>query len=625
MSDASMLPYIAAMLERGDLAGAAQQIKPVLRDNPRNFDVLHVAGVIEMHSGGTDEAVRLLKRAVKIFNGSAEAFTHLGVALAERGLAQQAIIEFDRALKLNPDLIVAHYNRARALSACGARTSAISGYEKLLELVPAHADALNNLASCHLQMRSYGKAAETFASLRALNPDYDFATGSELYARMQLCDWDQFDALSAQVLADADAGKMTAYPFQLLALPSTPAQQLRAARNFIAKTHPQQPALAPARAYAHKKLRVAYVSGDFHEHATAWLTAGVFEQHDKSRFETFGISHGPDDGSKTRGRMKKAFDRFIDISGLNDADAANRLREMQIDIAVDLKGLTADARTDIFAKRPAPLQVAWLGYPGTSGMGYMDYVIADDCVIPAGAEGDFSEAVVRMPHCYQPNDSSRMIGTMPMQRSDYGLPEKSLVFCSFNNSFKITPDVFCIWMRLLQATPDSVIWLYASDETIQANLKREAQKHGVNPARLVFARHEEISRHLARHRLADLFLDTFHYNAHTTASDALWTGLPVLTCAGTAFAGRVAASLLHAVDLPDLVTHSAREYEAAALALAHDPARLCAMRQSLSKHRLSASLFDTARFCRALETAFEKMQAIKVEGGAATGFYVSVN
>src|SRR5262249_39339191 len=341
------------------------------------------------------------------------------------------------------------------------------------------------------------------------------------------------------------------------------------------------------------RIKIAYLSADFHRHATAYLMAELFERHDRARFELIGVSFGPDDRSDMRARLVSAFDRFVDVRAKSDAEVARLLSELKVDIAVDLKGYTQDCRPRILAHRPVPIQVNYLGFPGTMGADFIDYVIADEVVLPFDQQPFYSERIVHLPDCYQPNDRRRQIAGRTPARTEVGLPERGFIFCSFNNNWKIAPEVFDVWMRLLKAIGGSVLWLLRGNATAEQNLRKEAAARGVDPERLVFAPRIKLEDHLARHRLADLFLDTLPCNAHTTASDAFWAGLPVVTCRGKAFAGRVAASLLHAIGLPELVTSNMADYEALALTLACDPARLRDIKAKLARNRDTAPLFDT--------------------------------
>jgi predicted O-linked N-acetylglucosamine transferase (SPINDLY family) len=412
-------------------------------------------------------------------------------------------------------------------------------------------------------------------------------------------------------------------PFTLLALTDDQALQLKCAQNYIAESLAAAPALLRKDGRAHRdRLRIAYLSADFQAHATAYLIAELIERHDRSRFEVHAVSFGRDDGSEMRRRLVAGFDRFHDVRARGDEAAAKLIEELAIDIAIDLKGYTQDARPEILRYRPAPIQASYLGFPGTMGGDFIDYIIADAIVLPFAEQRFYPERIVHLPDCYQPNDRQRRIAEATPCRADAGLPEKGFVFCSFNNNHKITPEVFAVWMRLLGKVPQSALWLLRDNSAAEQNLRWQAQAHGVAPGRLVFADRVALDAHLARHRLADLFLDTLPYNAHTTASDALWAGLPVLTCAGESFAGRVAASLLQAIGLPELVCDSLADYEALALKLATDPAMLASLRQKLSENRATTALFDADRTRRHIEAAYRKMWDIFQAGGAPQSFAV---
>lgn len=374
--------------------------------------------------------------------------------------------------------------------------------------------------------------------------------------------------------------------------------------------------------YDNPRIRVGYLSGEFRQQATAVLITELFELHDKSRFELFAFDNGWDDASELRGRIKRAFHEIVDISRLADVEAAAAIRQRRIDILVNLNGYFGHGRQGVFSYKPSPVQVNYLGFPGTIGADYIDYIIADRHVIPPGHEAHYTEQVVYLPDTYQVNDSKRKISDDTPARAEAKLPEKGFVFCCFNNNYKITPDIFALWMRLLRKVEGSVLWLLEDNAAVPSNLRREAESQGVAIERIVFAKRAQLDQHLARHRLADLFLDTLPYNAHTTASDALWTGLPLLTCQGTTFPGRVAASLLHAVGLPELITYSAQEYEARALELAAAPARLAEIRTKLMRNRTRRPLFDADRFRRQLESAYMMMWNRQVRGEPSAGFAV---
>jgi predicted O-linked N-acetylglucosamine transferase (SPINDLY family) len=412
-------------------------------------------------------------------------------------------------------------------------------------------------------------------------------------------------------------------PFVLLGLSGDPALQLQCARNYRAHRIPALPApLWNGEHWTHDKIRVAYLSADFKTHATAFLMAELFERHDRERFEWHAMSFGIDDGSETRARLVAAFDRFHDVRGMSNAEAARLIRGLEIDIAVDLKGYTQDARPEILAHRPAPVAAAYLGYPGTMGAPFIDAIIGDAIVTPFEHQPHFTEQIVQLPHSYQVNDTRRRIAERAPTRVEAGLPDQSFVFCSFNNNWKIAPEVFDVWMRLLLATPGSVLWLLRDNDAAGRNLRAEAARRDVDPARLIFAERLLPEEHLARHRLADLFLDTLPCNAHTTASDALWAGLPVLTCPAGAFAGRVAASLVQAAGLPELIAPDLAAYEALALGLAREPAALAEIKAKLARNRDACPLFDAARSARHIEAAYTTMWQTWQRGEPPSSFRV---
>jgi predicted O-linked N-acetylglucosamine transferase (SPINDLY family) len=536
----------------------------------------------------------------------------------------EALTAYQRVLSLQPDHAEALNGRGIVLQALGQPEQALASYDRALQLRPAYSDALNNRATALRDLRRYQDAASCFRQLLQVAPDYGYALGALLHAQLHCCDWDGYSQNAEIVVVSAAAGKRADLPFSFLAACDSSAAQLQCARGFVADRCP--PAATPVwrgERYVHDRIRVAYLSADFHAHATSYLMAELFERHNRERFEITAISFGPEDGSTLRARLRRAFDRFIDVRSMSDADVARLLRGLEIDIAVDLKGFTIDSRLEIFAHRPAPLQVNYLGYPGTLGAPYIDYIVADQEVIPPADQQHYAERVVYLPDCYQVNDSRRAIAPRTPARTEVGLPATGFVFCCFNNNYKITPAVFDIWMRLLRQVPGSVLWLFEANEVAAGNLRREAERRGIQPHRLVFAPRLPQEEHLARQRLADLFLDTLPVNAHTTASDALWAGLPVLTCRGQAFAARVAGSLLKAVGLPQLVAETLHEYEQRALELATNPTLLAQIRAQLAASRSHSPLFDTARSCRHLESAYLTMWQRYQRGEPPAGFTVA--
>ncbi len=570
-----------------------------------------------------DEALASHQRAVQLQPGRAIGHYNLGNTLQHLELHQEAIASLDRALALQPDYPEALNNRATSLRALGRNAEALASCDAALRLRPEFTDALYNRACLLRDMQRIEDALAGFMQLLAISPGHAYAEGIRLHLQLQCCDWTDYHARVQHISSAVAEGRRVDLPFSFLAISDSPAAQLQCARTFVADRHP--PAQAPLwqpRKNRHARIRLAYVSADFHDHPMAHLMAGLFEAHDRNRFEIIGISHGPDSRGETRKRLSDAFDRFIDVRELDDLAIARLVRDLGVDIAVDRKGFTTGARTGIFALRPAPIQVNYLAYPGSMGASYIDYILADSHVIPHEQHRHYSECVVTLPDSYQANDDKRVISTATPTRSTCGLPEQGFVFCCFNNSHKISPDVFDSWMRLLAKVDGSVLWLFESSAVAARNLRREAALRGIEPMRLHFAPPLPQAEHLARLKCADLFLDTLPYNAHTTASDALWAGVPVLTRIGSTFAGRVAASLLHAISLPELVTTSVEDYETLALALATDPGKLATLKAKLARNRNTASLFDTRRFCRHLEAAFDTMWHRHVGGQPPASFSV---
>ncbi|HWY65877.1 MAG TPA: hypothetical protein VNX61_11750, partial [Rhizomicrobium sp.] len=461
-----------------------------------------------------------------------------------------------------------------------------------------------------------------FEKARALAPDHPYILGGLAGAVLGGCDLDRWPGFQARVTAAVRDGSAVIVPLDFLPFCEDGALRRRCSEAFIADRvpHPSGP-LWTGGQYGHDRIRVAYLSADFRQHATTELIAGLIEAHDRTQFEIGAVSFGRDDGSAMRARLVTAFDWFEDVRQKSDADVAKWLRDREIDIAIDLKGHTQESRPGILAHRPCPVQVNYLGYPGTLGAPWLDYILADARVLPFDQQDFYSEKIVHLPHCYQVNDSTRAIAETPT-RAEAGLPSQGFVFCCFNAAWKITPVLFDAWMRLLAGVPGSVSWLLDDNATAKRHLAAAATARGVDPSRLIFAPRLPPAAHLARHRLADLFLDTIPYNAHTTASDALWAGLPVLSLLGTQFDGRVAASLLETMGLPELVTHSVEDYEALALALAHNPQQLQSLRTRLEANRRTSPLYDTDRFRRALETAYRRIIETSRAGHAPESFTV---
>jgi protein O-GlcNAc transferase len=556
----------------------------------------------------SEDALASCDKAIALMPTSALAHDNRGSALLDLKRPEEALASYDKAIALEPGYALAHSNRGKALEELERRADALASFDRAIALEPDLVLAHYNRGRALQKENRYDEAVAAYDRALALDPDLTGLKGSRLNLKMQNCDWSNFDSECDSLISNVRNGKPNSGTFVFFSIPSSSADQLQCAKLSVAREYPvsHKPIWRGER-YGHDRVRVAYLSPDFRMHATAFLVDGMFECHDRSRFETTAIACGPDDKSELRRRMEESFDRFIDAQTYSDDRIARLARELEIDIFVDLAGFTEGSRTNVFARRSAPVQVNFLCYPGTMGAPYIDYIIADRIVIPENQREFFAEKVVVLPNSYQVNDAKRAIADKTPERSEMGLPPKGFVFCCFNNNHKITPHVFDSWMRILKQVDDSVLWLLGDNARAASNLNKEAAARGVDTARLVFAKRMPPPDHLARHRLADLFLDTLPYNAHTTASDALWAGLPVVTRLGETFAGRVAASLLNAIGLPELVTTNSAAYEQMAVDLATHPEKLAAIRRKLAGNRLTAPLFDTRLFTRHIEAAYTVM------------------
>ncbi|MCS3446891.1 MULTISPECIES: tetratricopeptide repeat protein [Bradyrhizobium] len=729
-----------ALHQRGQLAAAEKIYEDILRQQPDNFDALHLLGLISAQTGRSERGVDLIRRAIRLNGNVADAHSNLGNTLRALRRFDEALASFDRAIALRQDLAPALYNRGLTLADLGRHQEALASFDRVIALAPNHADAHRNrgaalrklerleealasldraialkpndagahndrgnvlndlkrfddaLASYHrapgiagacynrgnvlIELDRLEEAVASYDKAIALQPDYAEAynnrgsalfrlrhhdaalasidksiqhkgddaaahanrgkvlsilarypealaaydkavalkpdqadiEGYRLHAKSHICDWAGFDAGCDQLIELIRTRNATTPPFLFCSVPSSTVDQLLCATRWTAKNHPPSASQRwRGERYDHDRIRIGYFSSDFCNHATSLLMAGMFECHDRSKFETVAISWSPNAPSEMRRRLEASFDRFVEVRDINDDEVADLIRQLEIDILVDLKGFTGGSRTRVLGRRPAPIQVNYLGYPGTLGAPFIDYIIAGRTVIPDHHREFYSEKVVALPNSYQANDDKRAISDRVFTRGDVGLAPTGFVFCCFNNNYKITPDMFDRWMRILGRVDGSMLWLLEANADSAANLRNEAVARGVAAERLVFAPRMSLPDHLARHRLAGLFLDSTPYNAHTTASDALWAGLPVLTILGDTFASRVAASLLHAVGLPELIAESPEAYERMAVDLATHPEKLAALRTRLAANRLAAPLFDTKRFTRHIEAAYTAM------------------
>lgn len=554
-----------------------------------------------------EEALVHHERAIALNPNYAEAYTNKGNALNRLKRFKEALDYHDRALSLKLNYVEAYTNKGVTLNELKRFDEAIAHYDKALSINPDYVEAYTNKAIILMELKRYADAVLQYRKALGLKPEIDWMAGNLLHTEMIICSWSDFEERLKVLVGKIQQDEKVASPFNLLSLSDNNLLHQQASTIYSQALYPPNNELGPIDKHSRQdKIRVGYFSADFKNHAVAILTAELFELHDKNQFEIIAFSYGADDKSLMRARLNQAFDQFIDVSAMTDVEIATLARELQIDIAVDLGGYTAESRPGIFAYRSAPMQVSYIGYLGTMGASYMDYLVADHTIVPQGSEKYYSEKIVYLPS-YQVNDRTRMISDKQFTRQELGLPETGFVFCCFNNNYKILPATFDSWMRILKAVEGSVLFLYAQNQWAEDNLKKEALARGVDSARLVFGKTIPTDEYLARYRVCDLFLDTLPYNAGTIASDALWAVLPVLTLMGQSFASRMAASLLQAIGLPDLITSSCQEYEALAINLAMQPEKLGAIREALMKNRLTTPLFDTPVFTKNLEKAYIKM------------------
>lgn len=645
-------------LRKNDVESAIRLIRAAVERDPDNPIYHGNLGNVFKDAGRPTDAIAAYRRALELRPGFAEIHNNLGYVLQASGMTEEGMGHYRKAITLRPADYRAHYNLGNALFLIGKSEEAIAAFREAAtlnpqfpntwdhlgtvlqrlgrhaeaeacfrrwtEVDPDSADAFHALALELQQQERIDEAFDCYQRAVALRPDFLPAVASALWLAQRFCDWTATAAYSGLVLRRAAEQSEAVSPFQLLSLPgASRAHLLEAARSHSATIAPMERMPQDiARFGRPSRMRVGYLSSDFHGHPIAYLTAEIFELHDRDRFEVFLFSYGPDDGSAMRQRLKAGGDHFIDVAAVSDDAAAQWIYDERIQILVDLMGYTANARPRIAACRPVPIQLNWLGFPGSMGADWIDYLIADAYIVPQEHDVDYAEKVVRLPHCYQPNDRKRPSGMAGLTRSACALSETSFVFCCFNQSYKIEPNLFAIWMRVLNGVPNSVLWLLDDVKRAKTNLREEAARHGVSPERLVFAPVRPLAEHLARYGLADLVLDTFPYTSHTTGSDALWAGCPMITLMGETFASRVAASLLVNVGLGQLIASSFAEYEALALDLALDRPRLEGLRRQLRDQRDTAPLFDSPRFTRALELAYRQMWMQFAEGKAPQAFVV---
>nr|WP_315491648.1 tetratricopeptide repeat protein [uncultured Rhodoferax sp.] len=560
--------------------------------------------------GRTEAAKDAFRNAIEMDPKGVDVYCNLGNLLQTEGDYLGAIDCYQKALASNPNYADALCNMGAALVKVERGSEALGCFDRAIQVNPQHAQAYSNRGILLVNMGEFESALPSLEAALSYSSNIDFLLSSLVRAKMSLGDWKGNDQLVEKLKQEIVQAKTVSNPFVVIGLIDSPALQKTAAETCVQRLYPPNDALGDISSRAiHGKIRIGYFSADFHDHATMYLMAELFELHDRNAFELYAFSFGSETRGEMRNRIVPCFDQFIEVASMSDIEVARLSRTLGIDIAVDLKGLTAHGRPSIFAYRAAPAQVAYLGHPGTMGAAYMDYVIADEIVIPRSEWAHYSEKVLYVPNCYQVNDRKRRISTAVISKAECGLPENGIVYCCFNSVYKITPAVFGSWMRILRDVEGSVLWLLESSRTCIDNLRSEAMLRGVDPTRLVFAEQRPLEEHLARYKHADLFLDTSPCNAHTTASDSLWAGVPVLTVMGNTFAGRVAASLLHAVGLSEMIAESWRDYEAIAVSLGRQPIALTKLREKLEYNRPNAPLFNSPVFTSHIEALYKQIHA----------------
>lgn len=596
---------LIALYNQGQLSDVVEQSKALLEKYPDAFIVWNLLGAAKKGLGQMDEAVAAYNKALLLKPDYALAYNNIGVILREQGKLDEAIEAYNSALSVKPDFAEAYNNMGVTLQEQGKFDDSIVVFNRALSVKPNFAEAHSNMGVTLQRQGKLDEAIAAYDKAVAIKPDYAFARSQRLLQLAHMCDWSAIEADSSFV-AELGIIGASVVPFTALPLEDAPERHRSRSEHYAREIFGQRSLLTIAKPSRRpERLRIGYFSADFYNHATMCLMAQIFAVHDKSNFEIFAFSYGPDTQDKMRKKLISDVDVFHDVREMSDMQIVELARTENLSIAIDLKGFTAATRLEPFSYGLAPVQISYLGYPGTLCTDFIDYIVADPVLIPDNKRQYYSEKIIYLPNTYQPTDNTRIISDKVITREDMGLPNYGFVFCCFNNNYKINRKEFDIWMRLLGKVEDSVLWLLKSNKWAEQNLKREAEARGISAERLIFAEKVPQDEHLARQKLADLFLDTFNYNAHTTTSDALWVGLPVVTKLGEGFAARVAASLLTAIGLPELITESEEAYEALALALAKDPNELAKIKLKLEANRLTQPLFDSETYTRHLETGYQ--------------------
>ena len=591
--------------KEGKIQDAISFYSKALENKKNDHQLLCLLGTAYIQIGNTDQGIEWLKKSISLKYENAIAHSNLGNALKDLKRYDDALASYDKAIKINPNYSDIYNNRGVALKNLKRYDDALVSYDKAIQIKSDHVDAYNNRGNALKNLERYDEALASYKNIIKLKLDYDYILGNVLNTNMYLCNWNDFDSLTKKINNALSKKYKVIEPFSFLGLLDNPAFLKLSSEIYVKDNFPKRSEIQTLAKYInHKKPRIGYFSADFCNHATLHLMMDVFKNHNKSKFDFYGFSFGPEKNDNWRNEVKKYFTKFEDVSKISDKEVAYLSRKLEIDIAIDLKGLTSNSRSGIFSYRAAPTQINYLGYPGTIGAEYMDYIIADEVIIPKENFDNYSEKVLYLPDCYQPNMIRKDISKKEFKRSDFGLPENGFVYCCFNNNYKITPHIFDIWMNMLKKVSNSVLWIFKSNETASKNLKKESIARGVDPNRIIFASYLPVEEHLKRISLADLFLDTFPCNAHTTASDAVRMGLPIITIAGKGFASRVAASILNCVGMKELITSNKKDYQELGIELATNPKKLIELKVKLKDSVSKSTLFDSIKYTKDLENLY---------------------
>jgi len=591
--------------DKGDLEAAIDSYNMALKIKPDYAEVYNNIGIILQEKSDKEAAIKSFEMALKIKPDYADAYYNLGNTLKDNGNLVGAVTSYEMALKIQPKSSDAYINMGIALNNMGDLEAAIICYKHTLKIKPDYAEAYYHMGITLKSKGDLGAAMDNYKQALKINPEYAPALSQSHYLASIMSNWAYAKSLEKALSSDLLEGNLSIYG--LLSLEDNPSMHLKRATSLVKSQYNLLPLFNARSLLKSNRIKIGYFSSYFRQHPVTMLSVKMLEYSDNEKFETFAFHYGPNTNDEYSLRINAAFDHFINVSEMSDKEIANLALENEIDIAIEFNGFMKDERIGILAHRPAPIQINYLAYPGTMGADFYDYIVADETVIPVDQKNNYSENIIYMPNCYMPQDSSRQISDKLITRQECNLPDDGFVFCCFNHSFKITPKEFDIWMRLLTKVDGSVLWLFKTNQSSENNLKTEAKKRGIEPNRLIFANTLNVAEHLARLKLADLFLDTFNFNAHTTASDALWVGLPVLTKMGKGFAARVASSLLTSLEVPELITTSEKDYEALALDLATSPEKLALIKKKLAEKRTTAPLFDTKTYTRNLEKGYAQV------------------